>query len=264
MLVEQSVVCPVLIGRAAPLSTVFHTLERAGAAHGGTLLVSGEAGIGKSRLVRAMVERARSLGFVALQGACFEADRTHPYAPVLDLVRVLSTTASPALAAHYFAPAGPELVTLFPELRSIFTDTPPRAAFDPEEDRRRLFHSFTEAVHALGRVQPLLLVIEDVHWSDDATLDLVLHLARSIGPQPIALALTFRSDEVGPRLARLLADFDRARCASEIALRPLDAPECAAMLRAIFGADASFGSAFVDGLHSLTEGNPFFVEEVLK
>jgi DNA-binding CsgD family transcriptional regulator/tetratricopeptide (TPR) repeat protein len=264
MLVEQSVVCPILIGRAAPLSTVFHTLDRARAGHGGTLLVSGEAGIGKSRLVRAMVERARSLGFITLQGACFEADRAHPYAPVLDLVRVLSTTTSAALAAHYFAPAAAELVTLFPELRSIFADTPPRQALDPEDDRRRLFHSFTEAVHALGRVQPLLLVIEDVHWSDDATLDLVLHLARRIGPQSIALVLTFRSDELGPRLARLLADFDRARCASEVGLRPLPVAEISAMLQAIFGTEAAFGAAFVEGLHGLTEGNPFFIEEMLK
>ena len=197
MLEEQSVVCPVLIGRAAPLSTVLHTLERVRESHGGTLIVSGEAGIGKTRLVRAMTEHARSLGFVALQGACFEADRAHPYAPILDMVRVLASTASPALAAHYFAPASAELVTLFPELRSVFTDAPALAASDPEEDRRRLFHSFTEAVHALGKVQPLLLVIEDVHWSDDVTLDLVLHLARRIGQQPIALVLTFRSDEVG-------------------------------------------------------------------
>jgi DNA-binding CsgD family transcriptional regulator len=264
MLVEQSVVCPVLIGRDAPLSTVLHTLDRARVAHGNTLLVSGEAGIGKSRLVRAMVERARSLGFVTLQGSCFEADRAQPYAPILDLVRVLSATASPALAAHYFAPAGAELVTLFPELRSLFPDAPLRQTLDPEEDRRRFFHSFTEAVHALGRVQPLLLVIEDVHWSDDATLELVLHLARGIGQQAIALVLTFRSDEVGPRLAQLLAEFDRARCASEVGLRPLGVPEVAAMLQAIFGAEMTLGAPFVNGLHALTEGNPFFVEEMLK
>jgi predicted ATPase len=264
MIVEQSVVCPVLVGRDAPMSAVLHTLDRARDAHGSTLLVSGEAGIGKSRLVRAMVERARALGFVTLQGACFEADRAHPYAPVLDLVRVVAATASSALAGHYFAPAAAELVTLFPELRPMFPETPPRRTLDPEEDRRRLFHSFTEAVHALGRVQPLLLVIEDVHWSDDATLDLVLHLARRIAPQPIVLVLTFRSDEIGPRLAKLLADLDRARCASELALRPLAAAEVAAMLRAIFGAQVAFGPPFVDGLHGLTEGNPFFVEEMLK
>ena len=264
MVVEQSVVCPALVGRDASLTGGVHALERAHAGHGSTLLVSGEAGIGKSRFVRAMVERARTLGFLTLEGACFEADRAHPYAPVLDLVRVLSATASPALAGHHFAPASAELVTLFPELRSIFPETPPRPTLDPEEDRRRLFHSFTEAVLALGVVQPVLLLIEDVHWSDDATLDLLLHLARRISTARIALVLTFRSDEVGPRLTRLLADFDRARCASEIGLRPLRAAEVSAMLQSIFGPEAAFGPRFVDALHNLTEGNPFFVEEMLK
>jgi DNA-binding CsgD family transcriptional regulator len=264
MLVEQIVVCPILIGRSAPLSAGFHALDRARDAHGSTLLVSGEAGIGKSRFVRAIVERARSLGFLTLQGACFEADRAHPYAPLLDLVRTLSSTRSAAFAEHCFAPAGSELVTLFPELRSTFPETPARPALDPEEDRRRLFHSFTEAVHALGGVQPVLLVIEDVHWSDDATLDLLLHLARRISADPTALILTFRSDEVGPRLGRLLADFDRARVASEVGLRPLGAPDVSAMLQSIFGAPVAFGSTFVNTLHGLTEGNPFFIEEVLK
>ena len=263
MLLEQGVVCPILVGRADPMAAVAHTLDRAREAHGGTLLVSGEAGIGKSRLVRAMVEIARSSGFVTLQGAAFEADRAQPYAPVLDLLRALATTSSPALAAHYFAPAAAELVTLFPELQPIFPDATPHAASDPEEDRRRLFHSLGEAVRALGQVQPLLLVIEDAHWSDDATLDLVLHLARSTTAQPIALALTFRSDEVGARLARLLADLDRARCATEITLRPLDRPEVATMLDAIFPRSV-FEASFAERLHSLTEGNPFFVEEVLK
>jgi len=211
-----------------------------------------------------MVENARALGFVVLQGACFEADRSHPYAPVLDMVRALATTTSPALAAHYFAPAGPELVTLVPELGSIFPELTPRSVLDPDEDRRRLFHSLTESVQALSRVQPLLIVIEDVHWSDDASLDLILHLARSIRPLRTALVLTFRSDEVGARLARLLADLDRARSASEISLRPLDQSDVAAMLDAIFGPDSEFDSAFIAKLHALTEGNPFFVEEVLK
>ncbi|MEO8620144.1 MAG: AAA family ATPase [bacterium] len=263
MLAEQ-LVCPVLIGRDAPLTAGFHALDRARSAHGSTLLVSGEAGIGKSRFVRAVVERAQTLGFLTLTGSCFEADRAHPYAPVLDMVRALSATKSPALAAHYFERASAELVTLFPELRSIFTDAPVRSVLDPEEERRRLFHSFTDAVHALGRVQPLLLVIEDVHWSDDATLDLILHLARRISPESIAVVLTFRSDEVGPRLSRLLADFDRARCASEVGLRALGQSDVLVMLQSIFGSDLALGSTFVAALHGFTEGNPFFIEEMLK
>lgn len=263
MLVEQNVVCPTLIGRDAALSAARHALERAREAHGSTLLVSGEAGIGKSRLVRDLATWARDGGFVLLQGACFEADRGHPYAPVLDLVRVLSGT-SAALAAHYFAPAAAELITLFPELRPVFPDATPRDARDPEEDRRRLFHSFAESARALSRVQPLLLVMEDVHWSDDATLDLMRHLTRGIETERIALLMTYRSDETGPRLTRLLADFDRARCAADIALRPLGSSQVWAMLQAIFGAQPAFEPAFVNALHGLTEGNPFFVEEVLK
>ncbi len=264
MLPETSLVCPVLIGRHIPLAAGSAALARAQASHGSTVLISGEAGIGKSRLVRSLVDHGRALGFVTLTGACFEADRAHPYAPVLDLVRVLASIASPSLAAHYFAPAAADLVTLFPELQSIFVDTAPRAALGPEEDRRRLFQSFTDSVHALARVQPLLLVIEDVHWSDDATLDLLLHLARRMAAQPVALVLTFRSDEVGPRLTKLVADLDRARCASDIALHPLSAIEVSAMLGAIFGSQVTLEAAFVNGLHGFTEGNPFFVEEMLK
>ena len=264
MLVEQSVVCPILIGRDAPLSAGWHALERARDGHGGALLVSGEAGIGKSRYARAVAERARSLGFLTMQGACFETDRAHPYAPVLDLVRALSANASPSLAAHYFHEASTELVALFPELRAIFPDAVVREAVDPEEDRRRLFHSFTEAVTSLSDAQPILMVIEDVHWSDDATLDLVLHVARRITSRRVSLMLTFRSDEIGPRLSRLLADFDRARCASEVDLRPLGVREVAIMMEEIFGTQAAFGTPFVNALHGLTEGNPFFIEEMLK
>ena len=264
MLVEHSVVCPVLIGRDAPLSAGWHALELARDAHGGALLVSGEAGIGKSRFARAMAERARTVGFLTLQGACFETDRAHPYAPLLDLVRALAASASPSLAAHYFDGASTELVALFPELRAIFPEAPLRETLDPEEDRRRLFHSFTEAVSALSAVQPVLMVIEDVHWSDDATLDLVLYLARRITTRRICLLLTFRSDEIGPRLRRLLADFDRARCASEVDLRPLGVPDVSTMMQEIFGPHVGFGSPFVSALHGLTEGNPFFIEEMLK
>jgi predicted ATPase len=262
--IERNVVCPVLIGRDGPVATARETLERAHESLGGTLLVSGEAGVGKTRLVRSMVDDARALGFVTLQGACFEADRAHPFAPILDLVRVLAATTSPALAAHYFAPASADLVTLFPELRSIFADATPREVLDPQEDRRRLFHALTAAVASLGSVQPLLLVLEDVHWSDDATLDLVLHLARRVVSQPIVLALTFRSDEIGPRLARLLADLDRTRCAVDLTLRPLGVAEVSAMLEAIFGQPIGLGTSFVERLHGFTEGNPFFVEEMLK
>lgn len=264
MVGEQSVICPAVIGREDAIAIARRALERTRDAQGRTLLLSGEAGVGKSRLLRQVVEESRERGFVVLQGACFEADTNQPYAPVVDLVRVFAATTSPALAAHCLAPAAAELRGLFPELRDIFPDTAPARGTDPEAERRQYFHAFAEALRALGRVQPVLLAFEDVHWSDDATLDLVLHLARQMATAPVAIVLTYRSDEIGPRLARLLADLDRLRCADEVALRALAAPEVGGMLEAIFGTGRSFEGAFVDRLHGLTEGNPFFIEEVLK
>jgi DNA-binding CsgD family transcriptional regulator/tetratricopeptide (TPR) repeat protein len=261
---ETSLVCPVLVGRDASLSVALGVLDRARDSRGGVLCISGEAGIGKSRLVRAIVEHARSASFVVLRGACFEADRAQPYAALLDLVRALATTESATLAAHYFAPAAAALTTQFPELHSVFGDVAREDAHDPAENRRRLFHALSDAFHALSRAQPLLLVIEDVHWSDDATLDLLLYLAQRSTSQAIAVVLTYRTDEVDPRLRRLLAELDRARCATEIALSPLARDEIAHMVREIFRSGIEPGGAFVRELHTKTEGNPFFVEEMLK
>jgi DNA-binding CsgD family transcriptional regulator/tetratricopeptide (TPR) repeat protein len=254
----------VLIGRSGPLAAAGEVLERARRGEGGILLVSGEAGIGKSRLLRAVREEARSGGLLVLQGACFEAERSNPFAPLADLVRSLAAGASPALAASTLAPAAPELLALFPELRSIFPGVTPSPAVDPEQDRRRLFHTLTLTIASVAGREPALLVFEDVHWSDDATLDLVLHLARGLATLPAVLALSYRSDEVGPRLARLLAELDRTRMATEIRLTPLAAPEVAGMVSAIFDDVALAHTPFVATLHDLTEGNPFFVEEVLK
>jgi DNA-binding CsgD family transcriptional regulator len=260
---ERSVICPVLIGREGALGSVRAVLDRARGGAGNILLVAGEAGIGKSRMLRETTAEARDRGFVVLKGACFEADRAAPYAPLLDLVRELSATASPMAVAHLLAPAAAELVRAFPELASIFPDLPPHEALDSEHERRRLFHGVAETIARLGRTQPVMLAIEDVHWGDEASLELFLHLARRISAQPVTLALSYRSDEVAPPLARLLAELDRTRIATEINLTRFTGAELTTMLAAIFDG-AGPGGAFVATIFALTEGNPFFVEEVLK
>jgi DNA-binding CsgD family transcriptional regulator len=239
-------------------------LGRARAGEGTTVLVSGEAGIGKSRLLRTVTEDARSKGFLLLQGSSFEADRALPFAPFLDLVRSFAASTSPSVVEHALEPAAAELLSLFPELGRVFPNTEAAPPTDPEHGRRRLFHALLHALQLLSRRQPLLLVFEDVHWSDDATLDLLRHLAQGAVGHAMALALSYRSDEVGQRLARLLADLERKRLSVEITLSRLETKEVAAMLRAIFGEDVALGDEFTAALHDLTEGNPFFVEEVLK
>ena len=264
MHLDHDVVCPTLIGRDSQLGAMRRLLSRTRERRGRVALIAGEAGVGKSRLLRAMTEEARAAGFFVLQGACFEAERAVPYAPLLDLVRLFSSTASSALVAHVLGPAAPELVTVFPELRLLLPDAKPGQSGDPESDKRRLFHALAQAVTQLSRTQPVLLSFEDVHWSDDATLELLFHLARSQVEQPVLMALTYRAEEVSPRLARLVADLERARVASELPVARLGRGDVAGMLEAIFGPRASLGDEFLHLLHTLTEGNPFFVEETLK
>jgi DNA-binding CsgD family transcriptional regulator len=263
MFSDRGVICPVLVGREGAIEVTRAMLDRARGGAGSVILIAGEAGIGKSRLLRETSAEARDRGFVVLKGACFEADRTAPYAPLLDLVREFSATTSPAVVAHALAPAAAELVRAFPELASVFSDLPPLATLEPEHERRRLFHAVAETAARLGHTQPVLLAIEDVHWGDEATLDLLLHLARRISAQPIALALSYRSDEVAPPLERLLAELDRTRIATELNLARFTSAELTTMLAAIFDGGAP-GGGFVATIHALTEGNPFFVEEVLK
>jgi predicted ATPase len=148
---DRTVICPVLVGRQGALDAADMLLERARKGAGRVLLIAGEAGIGKSRLLRETAVRAREQGFVALRGACFENDRAVPLAPLLDVVLELSATSSPAAVAHMLAPAGAELVRAFPELESIFSDTPKIEALDPEQERRRLFHAVAETITRLGR-----------------------------------------------------------------------------------------------------------------
>ena len=263
MHLQHDVVCPTLVGRGAQIDALRKVLAQAHEGNGRVALIVGEAGVGKSRLLRAMSDEARAQGFFVLQGACFEAERSIPYAPLLDLVRLFASTTSPAVVAHVLRPAANDLVSIFPELQPLLPEATPSASVDPESDRRRLFHLLAQTITVLARTQPVFIAFEDVHWSDDATLELVFHLARTHAAQRVAIALTYRGEEAGPRLARLVADLERARIVSDLPIERLGRDDVGAMLQAIFPRQ-DLGSDFVHVLHGLTEGNPFFVEETLK
>src|SRR5207253_1689292 len=102
------------------------------------------------------------------------------------------------------------------------------------------------------------------HWCDDLSLDLLLQLTRAVIKQPVLLMLTYRNDEKSASLNRLLAQLDRERLAYELPLRPLDPAAVETMIRSIFEQTSPISREFLDAIYSLTEGNPFFVEEVLK
>jgi DNA-binding CsgD family transcriptional regulator/Flp pilus assembly protein TadD len=261
------VVCPVLIGRTPDLALLQLSLEQVKSGKGQVALLCGEAGIGKSRLVAELKTEAFAQGFQLLQGNCFPTDRSCPYAPLLDLLRSVflasSTAQIEALVgpfAREFAPLLPDVVHQFPDL----TVLPPSPSLDPEQEKRRLFAALAHFFLSQSAERPLLLVVEDLHWSDDTSLELLQYVARRCATQPLLVLLTYRSDEVRPTLSHWLAELDREHLGQEVALTRLTRSETGAMLRAIFALGRPVQAAFLDAIYTLTEGNPFFIEEILK
>jgi len=259
-----SIICPVFIGRATDLATLHQLIEQAKGGRGHVALISGEAGIGKSRLVAEAKTYAATHNVLLLQGNCFPSDFSCPYAPLLDLLRAYAASQQAATITSDLAPFTREMYPLLPDLVPLPPDQPLPSSPDPEQEKRRLFAALAQFFIGQARKQAVLLIIEDIHWSDDTSLEFLHYLARRSTTQPLLLLLTYRSDEVRPRLRQFLAQLDRERLAQELWLAHLTLSDVDAMLRAIFSLSRSARLDLLDPIYELTEGNPFFVEEVLK
>jgi len=141
---------------------------------------------------------------------------------------------------------------------------PALTTLDPEQEKRRRFETLARFFTAQAVKQPVFLIVEDLHWSDDTSLEFLHYLARRCSAHPLLLLLTYRSDEVHSSLRHFLAQLDRERLTQETPLAHLAQDEVDAMLRAIFALPRSARVELADPIYTLTEGNPFFVEETLK
>jgi len=256
-----------LIGRAAELAAFHLLLEQAKSGDGLVALLSGEAGVGKSRLLAEIKTFAEGEGFLLLQGNCFREDRAFPYAPFLDLFHAYLSSSSLRAGQQDLLPFVQELSQFLPDVTPLISERASlilSAPLDPQTEQRRLFallhHFFVEQAAR----QPLLFILEDLHWSDEASLELLLYLARHCTRLPILFVLTYRSDEVSPELRHILAEFDRGHLAQEFSLQRLTRAEVDAMLRAIFAMHRAIPTGLGESMYALTEGNPFYVEEMLK
>ena len=248
---------PTTIGRDPELSVIRDMI----AAGRGALLISGEAGIGKSRLIREAIAMAGAAGHHVVQGACFDRDQAFPFAPFLDMVRGLLAADRQSTMA-LLSDCAPHFARLLSELEP--TVVAPVPALEPEQEQRRIFHEVTAVLARLAAEQPLLVVVEDIHWGDESSLELLLHLIRQTANLPHTIVITFRADEPSPALSRFLAEIDRRRAATELVLQPLTQSGVALQVRMILDLPRPAAALFVRSLHGLTGGNPFFVEEVLR
>jgi predicted ATPase len=265
---DKPIVCPVLLGRDRQLQALCDLAADAARGSGQTVLVVGEAGIGKSRLVNELATHLEGDGWPVMRGGCFERDRTVPYAPVAEMLRqVVGSPLRPAVLEQ-LGQRAIDLARILPELTHWLPPDMESARIDPEQDRRRLFQVVGEVLADRDGRTPTLLIAEDLHWADDASLDLLHSLARTLPNRRALLLLTYRSDESSSSSNRALRQFrdnlDRARLAQELHLAPLERADIDGMLRAILSLDRSPRGDFLELVNSLTEGNPFFVEELLR
>ena len=253
-------ISPVLIGRQAELDVLADAFERAAAGEPAIVLVGGEAGIGKTRLVEEASARAAGSGTRVLTGACAELGSGGlPLAPLVDILRALArSTAQPELD-ELLGPARGELARLLPELDP---GAQPAPAADGAQ-ASRLFELVLGVVGRLAAGQPLGLVVEDLHWADRSTVDLVAFLVRAMRDVPVTLVATYRSDEVHRNhpLRPLLASLERVRTVQRIDLPRFNRGEVVDQLGAILEAEPE--PVLVNRVFERSDGNAFLVEEML-
>jgi ABC-type oligopeptide transport system substrate-binding subunit/DNA-binding SARP family transcriptional activator len=252
-------------GREVELAVLEKRWKAAVSRNGGLLLVSGEAGVGKTRLVEEFANRLRWRGIRVLWGRCYEFERVLPYQPVTEAVRtVVPTLTSDELAA---LPAwiGAEVVRLVPDFLDQREGARVAIIASQEQERAQLFDGLTRFLTALSFERALLLVLEDLHWASESTLQLVHYVTRHVVDQPILLVGTYRPEAVGRRhpLRDIQRRLERERTAVSLRLSPLSVETVTAIVREMAGAGEEV-RPLAERLYAETEGNPFFLHEIAK
>jgi len=229
---------------------------------GRLVFLAGEAGIGKTRLAQEGALIAREQGFLVATGCCYERERVIAYYPYLEALARIYAAAPAAIRAETPRRWG-EISHL---LRDPGSETP--AAMTPArgpEDQLRLFWQVTGFLQAVAEAQPVALFIDDLHWADQASIDLLLHLARYTRASNIMALGTYRDDEVSDQhpLGEALRDLAHDQLSERIHLQCLSFGGARSLIAATLG-EAAASEEFTQVLYDRTEGNPFFAHEVMR
>jgi predicted ATPase len=250
------------VGRTQELARLRGLLARAAGGEPLLVLLGGEAGVGKTRLAEQFAAAAQEQGARVLVGGCVPlGEEGLPFAPVVQALRGLADQLDPAELQAVAGPARAELARLLPDLawgREAAAGTAVAGA-----GQGRLFELLLGVVLRLAASAPLLLIMEDLHWADRSTRDLLAYLATSLRSGRVMVVGSFRNDELDRRhpLRGLLGELARNRRVVRLELPRFSRAELAEQLAGLLGTDPS--TRLVDDIHARSGGNPFFAEELL-
>jgi serine/threonine protein kinase/tetratricopeptide (TPR) repeat protein len=253
-----------LVGRNAELGQLTQRLDEALGGRGSLVMIGGEPGIGKTHLASALLEAARLRGAYVVTGHCYEMEGSPPYVPFIEILEYSARSVPRDSFRFAIGDDAPEVAKLMPHLRRTFPDIPPALELPPEQQRRFLFNAYRDFVERSARVTPIVALFEDLHWADEPTLLLLQHLAQAVAGMPVLLIGTYRDAELeaGRPFAGILESFLRNRLAARILLRRLSAVEVEQMLEGLSSLPPP--PPLTRFVFEVTEGNPFFVEEVFR
>jgi tetratricopeptide (TPR) repeat protein/transcriptional regulator with XRE-family HTH domain len=253
------------VGRSHEYGLLIGLIARLTVGTGYTVLIEGEPGIGKSRLLREVARYVQPQELPTLATNCYEIERATPYQPVIDLVmRALDRVSDQALRT--LAPVSlAELAALVPEIGERFPDLPQLSSDFPEARQARLSRAVDQLLAASRGGRPAVLMVDDIQWADDASAQVLHYLARHAAQRPVLVIYAYRDEALDSdeRFAQLIESLRRDADARRVPLARLGYADTESLVAAL--ADAKLGApGLAERLHRETEGNPFFLMSILQ
>lgn len=259
---------PPLVGREGDLAALTAALDAAAGGRGGTVFLAGEGGVGKTRLATALAELAGARGWMVATGRAYPVESGVPYALFADAFLPRLRAMDPSSLQVLTRGGAAELAALFPALAPAAPPSRPTAAprGDPAEAKARLFWSFAQLLSRLAARAPLLVILENLQWADESSLELLHFVARQVGADRALLLCTYNDAE--RERSRALRATEKSLVALGAArvqrVEPLTEGDTARLVARMLGASGDEWRALAASVHAWTRGNPFFIEETLK